>query len=241
MTSIFEILRRAAQDLLLPRVLTVMFIPMLTACVIWGGLLWWFGSTWVAGIEGFVTTIPQPDWIGPSFSEWLLGFASFLFLAILLVPAIYLTALFITSLVLMPMLVGIVAQRHYPDLAHGYGGGFLGSLHNGFYALAVYLLLFLITLPFWLFGPFGIAISILLNAWMNQRLFIYDALSEHASPAELQQLRRQGGWPLYFLSALLGVLHLIPLLNFFAPVYMGLAFTHYALDKLAQSRKALLV
>jgi hypothetical protein len=29
----------------------------------------------------------------------------------------------------------------------------------------------------------------------------------------------------------------VPLLNFFAPVYMGLAFTHYALDILAKTRK----
>jgi hypothetical protein len=72
---------------------------------------------------------------------------------------------------------------------------------------------------------------------LNQRLFVYDALAEHASAAELQQLRRAGGWPLYLLAALLGLLHFVPLINFFAPVYMGLAFTHYGLDRLNQTRK----
>jgi hypothetical protein len=156
---------------------------------------------------------------------------------VLLLPAIYITALLITSLVFMPMLVGIVAERHYPNLARLQGGSFAGSVGNGLYAVAVYLLLWLITLPFWLLGPFGAAISVLLNAWLNQRLFVYDALAEHASAAELQQLRRDGGWPLYLLAALLGLLHFVPLLNFFAPVYMGLAFTHYGLDRLDMTRK----
>jgi len=236
MAFVFEILRRAAADLLLPRVLSVMFLPMLAALVVWGGLAWWFGAGWLAGLEGFVAGAPMPEWLGVSLSGWLLGFASFMLLAVLLLPAIYLTALLITSLVFMPLLVGIVAQRHYPSLARLEGGGFTGSLGNGLYAMVVYLALWLITLPFWLLGPFGAAISVLLNAWLNQRLFVYDALSEHASAEELQQLRRQGGWPLYALAALLGLLYYIPLLNFFAPVYMGLAFTHYGLDKLAQSR-----
>ena len=237
MTPIIEILRRAAADLLLPRVLAVMFLPMLGALALWGSLFWWFGATWVAGLEGFVTSTPMPDWVGAVVAGWLLGFATFMLLAVLLLPAIYLTALLITSLIFMPMLVGIVAERHYPDLAKLRGGSFAGSVGNGVYALVVYLLLWLITLPFWLLGPFGAAISVLLNAWLNQRLFVYDALAEHATAAELQQLRRDGGWPLYGLAALLGLLHFVPLINFFAPVYMGLAFTHYGLDRLESTRK----
>ena len=236
MALIFQILRRAAADLLLPGVLSVMFLPMLGALAIWGGLAWWFGGVWLAGLEGFVAESLMPSWLGISMRDWLMGFAGFMLLTLLLLPMIYITALLITSLVFMPMLVGIVAQKHYPALQRQQGGSFAGSLGNGLYALIVYLVLWLITLPFWLLGPFGVVISVSLNAWLNQRMFLYDALSEHASAAELRQLRCDGDWPLYLLAALLGLLHYVPLLNFFAPVFMGLAFTHYSLAILARTR-----
>ncbi len=236
MAYIFEILRRAASDLQLPRVLSVMLLPMLAALTVWGGLLWWFGATWVTSLEALVAAIPPPAWLEAALASWLLGFATIMLLGVLLLPAIYITALLITSLAFMPMLVSIVARQHYPNLERKYGGSFSGGAANALYALSIYLLLWLITLPFWLLGPLGAAVSVLLGAWLNKRMFIYDAVSEHASAAELKQLRRDGGWRLFLLSALLGLLHFVPLVNFFAPVYMALAFTHYGLDQLARSR-----
>lgn len=233
MSFVFEILRRAAGDLFTPRVLAVVFMPMLAALAVWGGLAWWFGAAWLAGLEGLVAAIPRPEWLG---AGWITGFAAYLLLTLLLVPAIYVTALFITALVFMPLLVKVVGDRHFPRLERLRGGTFLGSVANALYALAVYVLVWVLTLPFWLLGPFGFALSVLLNAWLNQRLFLYDALAEHASAQELAVLRREGGWPLYLLAALLGLLHLVPVVNFFAPVYMGLAFTHYGLHKLNQYR-----
>jgi len=135
------------------------------------------------------------------------------------------------------MLVGIVGAAHFPELERLRGGSFAGSVSNGVYAIVVYLLLWLLTLPFWLLGPFGLAISLLLNAWLNQRLFLYDALAEHASAEEMARLRGEAGWPLYALAPLLGLLYFVPFLNILAPVYMGLAFTHYALLILKKSRE----
>ncbi|MDP2833661.1 MAG: EI24 domain-containing protein [Pseudomonadota bacterium] len=236
MAFLFEILRRAAGDLMRPQVLTIMFLPMLLALMLWGGLFWGFGTVWVAGLEGVFNDSPLPGWVGPGIAGWVVGMGVYTVLILLLLPAIYLTALFITSLVFMPILLSVVAHRHYPALGRHYGGSFLGSLGNGLYALVIYLLIWLITLPFWLLGPFGVGIAILLNAWLNQRLFLYDALAEHASKEELATLRAEGGWPLYGLAAFLGLLHLVPVINFFAPIYMGLVFTHYGLGQLARAR-----
>ena len=233
----FTLLGRAAGDLLRPRVLTIMFLPMLLALMLWGGLFWAFGTVWVAGLEGVFLESPLTEWLGPTIAGWVIGMGAYMLLLLLLLPAIYVTALFITSLIFMPILLAVVAQNHYPALGRQYGGSFFGSLFNGLYALVIYLVVWLITLPFWLLGPFGAGIAILLNAWLNQRLFLYDALADHASREELAQLRAEAGWPLYGLSAFLGLLHMVPVINFFAPVYMGLAFTHYGLEQLARLRQ----
>jgi hypothetical protein len=237
MPFLFDTLRRAAGDLMQPRVLAILFLPMLLALMLWGGLFWGFGTAWIAGLEGVFRDSPLPGWVGPTIAGWVVGMGAYMVMILLLLPAIYVTALFVTSLIFMPILLSVVSARHYPDLARQYGGSFLGSLGNGLAALLIYLFVWLITLPFWLLGPFGVGVAILLNAWLNQRLFLYDALAEHASKQELATLRALGGWPLYGLAAFLGVLHLLPLVNFFAPIYMGLAFTHYGLGRLAELRK----
>lgn len=236
MAFLFDILRRAAADLFQPRVLTVLFVPMLAALALWGVLAFVFGEAWLAGLTALAADLPWPDALGAAPLTWLVALGSVVVLALLLVPAIYVTALLITALVFMPLLVGVVADRRFPGLARRQGGSFLGSLGNSVFALAVYLGVWLLTLPFWLLGPFGVVISVLLNAWLNQRLFLYDALAEHADAQELAQLRHQVGGPVYLLSAVLGVLHFVPVFNFVAPVFMGLAFSHYALDQLARLR-----
>jgi CysZ protein len=237
MVLLIPLLRRAAGDLLSPRVLSVMLLPMLAALIVWIGIGWWFGAAWLAWLQGWLASAAMPTWLGLTPEGGVTAIAGGLLLALGFAVAIYLTALLITSLLLMPLLVGVVAQRHFPDLERRHGGSFSGAVGNGVAALAIYLPLALLTLPLWLLGPLGVVASLLLNAWLNRRLFVYDALAEHASVEELARLRRDGGWPVFLLAASLGLLYFVPLLNLFAPTYMGLAFTHYGLDRLARMRR----
>ncbi len=237
MESTLRSLRRAGEDLLVPRMLALAIWPMLLSLLLWGLVAWLFGSTWKAEIAALLASTPINDlaaWMG---AEWLTAYAALFVLILLWLPAMYVTALLITSLVLMPLIVKQVAARHYPELQLQHGGSLAGSVVNGVIALVLYLLAWIVLLPVWLFAPFGIAISILLNAWLNQKLFMYDALSEHASRTELKALRHAGGWRLFSLSSVLGLLHFVPAINFFAPVYMALAFTHHGLEALDRTRK----
>ena len=159
MAYLFEILRRAAADLMRPQVLSIMFLPMLLALLLWGGLFWAFGTVWVAGLEGVFDASSVTGWLGPTLAGWVVGMGVYMVLILLLLPAIYVTALFITSLIFMPILLSVVSRQHYPTLGRQYGGSFLGSLGNGLFALAIYLLVWLVTLPFWLLGPFGAGIA----------------------------------------------------------------------------------
>lgn len=230
-------LRRAARDLTTPRMLALVVWPMGLALLVWGALAWWFGSTWKQEIAAFLAATPLEalaQWIG---ADWLMAYAALFVLLLLWLPAVYLTALLITSVAFMPLIVGFVAARDYPRVERRKGGSLLGSLANALAALVLYSLGWVLLLPLWLLAPFGAVVSLMLNAWLNQRLFLYDCLAEHADARELGTLRHRGGWPLYAMSTLLGALHLVPLLNVLAPVYMGLAFTHFGLEALQRHRQ----
>lgn len=236
MDNLLRTLQRSAQDLLTPRMLTLSFWPMVLALLLWGGLAWMFGATWKAEIAGFLATTPFQSMVQWAGAEWLTAWAAVLILALLWLPALYVTALMITAFFLMPRIVDFVAERHYPGLERHRGGTVMGSIGNGLVAMLLYLLAWVLFLPVWLFAPFGILVSILLNAWLNQKLFMYDALAEHATSAEMKDERHAGGSELFVLSSLLGLLHFVPVLNLFAPVYMGLAFAHHGLAALEKSR-----
>ena len=97
-------------------------------------------------------------------------------------------------------------------------------------------LLFLLSLPLWIFPLFWPVLPILLFAYLNQRVFRYDALYEHATAWEMETLVRRHRRELFSLGVVVALFGLIPLLGLLAPVYGGLAFIHYCLARLAQLR-----
>jgi hypothetical protein len=230
-------LKRAAQDLLTPRMLALALWPMGVALLFWGLLAFWFGAAWKAEILAFLATTPVQDLMHWAGAEWVLAYAAILLLLLLWLPAVFITALLITALALMPFIVRHVAARCYPGLERRHGGTVAGSVVNGLFATSLYVLAWIVLLPIWLFAPFGVLVSVLLNAWLNQRLFVYDALAEHADAGELAALRHGDAGPLYLLSAFLGLAYFVPGLNLLAPVFMGLAFAHYGLAALARLRQ----
>jgi len=234
--TVARALRRAAGDLFAGRMLGLLFLPMGLALLVWGLLAWFYGGAWQSDAMDMLAATPLQPFLQWVSGEWLLPYTAIFLLILLWLPAVYATALLITSLALMPVIIGHIGERDYPLLDLRRGGTVLGSIVNGIFAMSVYLIAWIVTLPLWLFGPLGLLMSLWLNTWLNQRLFLYDALSEHADAAELRALRREGGWPLYALSGILSLLHLVPFVGLLAPVYMGLAFGHYALDRLKTVR-----
>jgi hypothetical protein len=238
MDMVLLALRRAASDLFTPRMLSLMLWPLGIALVLWGALALWFWGGWKLEVMTFLATTPLQDLMHWAGTEWLLAYAATVVLILLWLPAVYITALLITAMALMPLIVNQAEARHYPSVERRRGGTLTGGVVNGLVATVIYVVAWIVLLPLWLLGPFGVLVSVLLNAWLNQRVFMYDALAEHADAAELKELRHGDAGPLYILSALLGLLYFVPLLNLLAPVYMGLAFAHYGLEGLSRRRQA---
>lgn len=237
MNSIVTALVRAFKSLLTPKMLLLTLWPMLLALLFWGGLAWFFWDRWV----GDLTLFAQQNGIEDHLVQWgFVWLAHWLVVALLLsllLPAVYVSSLVFASLFAMPVMLKFVTRRDYPNLEMRHGGTGMGSLVNSLYAVVVYLVLWVVTLPLWLI-PFGaIILPVILSAYLNQRLFRYDALMDHASREEFREIKQRSRGGLWGLGAILGFAHYIPILNFFTPIYIGLAYIHFCLDQLQRLRE----
>ena len=103
-------------------------------------------------------------------------------------------------------------------------------------ALGIFILIWTLTLPLWFIGV-GVLIPFIAATYLNQRMFRYDALAEHASSKEMKVMfsEYQSSW--WGLGLFTGLLQFVPLLNLFAPVLTGLAYIHFGLSRLADLRQ----
>lgn len=236
MQDILDALARAFKSLLHPRMLVLTLWPMFLALVFWGGLAWLFWDTWASDLRQAVAAYGVEGQLAEWGFVWLAHWLVVVLLVSLLLPAVYVTALVFAAIFAMPLMVKFIAARDYPELELKGGGSFVGGAWNGLAAALAYLLLWVITLPLWLI-PFGaVVIPVLLSAWLNRRLFTYDALADHASPEEYRHIREAASGRLFSLGAVLGFVHYVPLLNFFTPIYIGLAYIHFCLAQLRRER-----
>ena len=238
MSEITKALLRAFASLLHPRMLLLMLWPVAVALALWLGLAFAFWSQAAAWLQ---LQFDQSAAIGWAITVWPLSFLAthlaWILLALLFIPLVLITAVLIIGVFAMPVMVSLVAERAYPGLARLQGGTFAGSVWNSVMALVWLALLVLLSLPLWFFPPLWPVLPIVLFGYLNQRVFRYDALAEHASGWEMETLIRRDRRELFLLGVVLALVGLIPLLGFFAPVYGGLAFIHYCLARLAQLRE----
>lgn len=226
-------------NLLHPRMLWLMVWPMLVSLAAWGAVALAFWQRLAAALAGLFQR-----WLEPAagFVRFDFGdatvIAAYVVLFLLIVPLVYLTALFILGVFGMQKMVDHVAQRSFPALERRRGGGVAGSIWNGVAALAGMVLLFVVTLPLWLVPPLWPLIPLAIFTWVNQKLLRYDALGEHADRDEMARLFRERRGALLLLGLLLALLAYVPFVGFIAPVVFGLAFIRYLLGALQEIRAA---
>jgi len=226
--SVAAALARAAPVFLSPRIVAVVFVPLLVAAfafVIVGWLAWAPLTTWLA--TSVFGAAPGSTW--PAIAAGIVAFLLLTFGALL-------AALAAIATLAMPVIVRVVAARDYPGLERRHGGTAAGSVVNAALTFAVFVpawlaSLFLLALP-----PLFVAVSLLLSAWLNTRLFRYDALADHADAQEMRQICRAARGRMFALGLILAPLSYIPIVNLFAPLYAGVAFTYLCLDELAVAR-----
>ena len=125
----------------------------------------------------------------------------------------------------------------FPGLQQRKGGTIAGSALNAITAIVVFAVLWVVTLPLWFMGIGALVLAPVLSAYLNQRLFRYDALAEHASAEEYRVILARAKSRMFLLGLLLALCYYIPLLNLAVPILSALAFTHFCLGELASLRQ----
>ena len=236
MSPVTSALGSALRDLREPRVLALGVLPPFAAILVWAGLAWALADDWARLVADWIATTPWLGWI----ADWGLSpvfiWASGIAAIALMLPVMLITAVLVTGIVAMPVIVPFVGRRHYPGLEMRRGGGFWASAWNSTVAAVLFAVLWFVTLPLWLTGIGALALPPLLSAWFNRRVLGFDALAEHADAGELAAVLRAARGELFLLGFLLSLLFYVPLFNLLVPVLSGLAFTHFCLARLARTR-----
>jgi CysZ protein len=217
MNRVVRSLAFAVANVFHPRILWLMLWPVLVAVGVWGAvaLVFWAQlALWLAGVLS--------QWLAKAtfFIQWNANdvalIAAKILILLTLVPLIQLTALLILGMFGIPAMVEYVAAKRFPALQRRHGGSFAGSVWNSVVAIGGLLLLGTVSLPFWIFPP----------------------LAEHADAREMSMIFASRRGALYLLGVVLALVAYAPLIGFFAPALFGLAFIHYLLAELQESREA---
>ena len=229
----------ALGNLLHPRILWLMVWPVFVALLVWGAVAIVFWTQFVLWLAEVLRA-----WIETAtfFVSWdasdAARVAAKIVTLLAIVPLVQLTALLILGVFGMPEMVGHVAKRSFPELARRRGGSTAGSAWNAVVALAGLIALGAASLPLWVFPPLWPVIPVAVMGWVNQRVLRYDALAEHAEPAEMALIFREQRGAMYLLGVLLALVAYVPVVGLFAPVVFGLAFVHYLLGALRERRRS---
>ena len=235
MTPILSALTRATRDLFQLKVLWIVIWPMVAAGLLWMILGITFWDTFAGWIASGLTTIGIQPWLDGLEPRWVANALQAIMHFILFVPLVFITALLITAFFAMPALIKLVADKDYPLLTRANGGSVIANLLNAIIAIGAFIAIWVLTVPLWFIG-IGVIVPFFAAAYLNQRLFRFDALAEHASSAEMRTLFTQNQSSWWGLGLLTGLLQFVPLLNLLAPVLTALAFIHFGLARLANLR-----
>ncbi len=219
---------RALAYCLLPRVMAWSLLPLLLigALALAGGYFYW-----ELAVQTMQAFLQAPGWLSPAWEWWqqqgLPDMSSWVAPALVLVlvtPLIVLVALLTVAFLMTPALVGLVGQRRFPTLERLQGGSLWQSVLWSLGSTLMALLLLLLSMPLWLIPPLVLIVPPLIWGWLTYRVMAFDALSEHASADEREELLRRHRMALLLMGVVCGYLGAAPAIVWASGVLFVAAF-----------------
>ena len=263
MSKLLDSFWRAAMYCMHPRVIALSFLPLLVMAAISLGLGYFF---WNDAIEAARSHLDSYELVN-TMLRWLesLGLSNLrlvlapALLLLLAIPVIVIASLLFVALLMTPAMVALVAERRFPHLERKKGGSWVAALIWSLSSTLMAAVALIVSLPLWLIPPLILVLPPLIWGWLTYRVMSYDALVDHASAEERQQIFKEHRASLLGIGILSGYLGAAPSLLWasgamfvaMAPILVPVAiwiytlvfafsslwFTHYTLAALVQLRK----
>lgn len=253
---------RALAYCLQPRIIVLSFLPLILLVASSVGLSWLFWEQAVLGLQVWLSDWALMDslfrWLDSVSMGHLRNVLAPLLLIMLVLPLVIVLSLLAVAWLATPAIVRLVAERRFPRLTQERGGSFSGSLLQGLGSALLALLALILTLPLWLIPPLVIVLPPLIWGWLTSRVMVYDALAQHATAEEREELMRRHRYWLLGIGVVSGYMGaapgliwavgamavvlaplLVPLaiwIYTFVFIFAALWFTHYGLAALAALR-----
>ncbi|MFD2367420.1 EI24 domain-containing protein [Pseudoduganella sp. GCM10020061] len=248
-----------------PRMLFLSAVPFLLSLVLWGVVLYFGLQPAIDALQALFTEYGWFRTAGDTLAGIGLGTLKAVLVPLLammlLLPLMILTALVFMGVAAMPAIVHHVGTRQYPQLVRKKGGSLAGGALIALATFAVFVLLFVATLPLYAVPPLAVAVHVILWGWLTYRVVTYDALADHASDEERKTIMQLHKRPLLAIGMISGAAGAIPglvwvggavlsfvLFPFLAAasiwlyvvvfIFTGLWFEYYCLQALAELRAA---
>ncbi len=207
---------RAAAYCLNPRVIVLSLLPLVVMLVLVGVLGYFFWASallamnqWLEASSVMGTVTGWLDKLGAGAGALREVLAPVL-LAVFATPLIVVASLLLVALLLTPALLKLVTARRFPDLARRGTGSIAAAVGWSLGHTAVALVALLVSIPLWLVPPLILLLPPLIWGWLTYRVMSYDALSEHATPAERRALMKAHRTPLLVIGIVCGYLGAAP-------------------------------
>ena len=222
-----KILQRTFRDILSPSVLGFILKVGLGTFLFWVAVLWIFWKPFEHFVASYVAMIP---WVGNL--AWFQATGAFLAALAVGYALIVVTLSLLTSLLSEKLLLRLAA-REYPRAKPVGSAAIHRSIYYTLKASAVFLILFLLTLPLIFVPIFGQLWMLWLWSILLKDPTIYDVGSLFI--ADEKELKRRSK-KARLIALIAAAFNYIPLLHIFAPLFAQILFLHYIMQSVSSDR-----
>ena len=228
MGLLFDSFWRAAAYCLRPRVIALSVLPLAVMAMLALGLGYLY---WDAAVQGMRGMLEASAWLSNVWN-WLQGWGfgdaggvlAPLLVVLAVAPVLVVVSLLLVALMMTPALVAVVADRRFATLERKKGGSFAAGILWSLGSTLLALVALVVSVPLWLVPPLVLILPPLIWGWLTYRVMVFDALADHATKEERQEILRRHRTSLLGIGIVTGYLGAAPSIVWASGIVFAAAF-----------------